>query len=221
MGVLEGKRAIVTGANKGIGLACKNALEKEGALVYPFNRFDGNDVRDEKSIENFLQKVGGKIDILINNAGVTGKDWDQTMDTNVKGAYLFSEQTSKMMSINGSIINISSIASIFGFPNNPQYVASKAALNGLTRALAFDYSKNGIRVNAIALGYFKTDMTSKSWESEKRRKLISSHTLFNRWGSLEEIEGPIIFLASKASSFVTGQVIFVDGGWSCRGITHE
>ena len=109
---------------------------------------------------------------------------------------------------NGSIINITSINAELGFPNNPAYVASKGGLKMLGKSLARDWGKYGIRVNNLGPGYFKTLMNKKSWENPKTRK-----------ARIDELVGPCIFLASDASQYVTGQDIYVDGGWTANGLS--
>ena len=106
------------------------------------------------------------------------------------------------------------------FPDNPAYVASKGGLKMLGKALAKDLGRYGIRVNNIGPGYMKTEMTRKSWNDTKKRKARTSRTLVGRWGNKEEIIAPCIFLASDASSYVTGQDIYVDGGWLTNGLSE-
>ena len=117
-----------------------------------------------------------------------------------------------------SVINVTSLNAELAFPNNPAYVASKSALAGLTRSMALDYGKYGIRVNAIAPGYIKTDMTGESWTNSEKRKKRAERTVLNRWGTPEDLAGPLLFLASDMSSYVSGHSLFVDGGWRIRGL---
>jgi NAD(P)-dependent dehydrogenase (short-subunit alcohol dehydrogenase family) len=117
-----------------------------------------------------------------------------------------------------SVINVTSLNAELAFPNNPAYVASKSALAGLTRSMALDYGKHGIRVNAIAPGYIKTDMTGESWTNLEKRKKRAGRTVLNRWGTPEDLAGPLLFLASEMSSYVSGHSLFVDGGWRIRGL---
>ena len=103
-------------------------------------------------------------------------------------------------------------------PNNPGYNASKAALNSLTRSFAIDYAHNKINVNSLVLGYFPTKMTSKSYKSKSRNNKIKRNTILKRWGNVKEIYGPVEFLLSNKSDYITGQSIIVDGGWTIKGM---
>ena len=116
----------------------------------------------------------------------------------------------------GVIINITSINAELAFPDNPAYVSMKHGLKGLTKALAKDYAKYNIRVNAIGPGYFRTKMTNKSWFNN--RDEITKKTLLGRWGEPDDIMGAVIFLCSDASSYITGQTIYIDGGWLVNGL---
>ena len=171
----------------------------------------------------------GTCDILVNNAGVTrgGKifdysrtDWDLTYQTNLLAPFELSRAAALQMAKrkSGSIINVTSLNAEMAFPDNPAYVAFKGALKQLTKALALDLSGYGIRVNAIGPGYMKTDMTSMSWGDECMRTQRSERSAMGRWGEPTDLSGAVIFLASPASSFVTGHDLYVDGGWLIKGI---
>ena len=118
----------------------------------------------------------------------------------------------------GSIINLTSIGAEQGFPNNPAYCASKGGLKQLTKALAYDWGKYGIRVNNLVPGYTNTPMNKKSWNDQSLRNKRASSTVLNRWAESEEMVGPAIFLASDASSYVTASDLVVDGGWIAKGL---
>ena len=121
----------------------------------------------------------------------------------------------------GSIINITSINAELGFPSNPSYIASKGALKMLSKSLAKDWGKYGIRVNNLGPGYISTKMTKKSFKDKKANLLRKKHTLLNRWGTTNDLVGPAIFLASDSSKYVTGHDLYVDGGWLANGLISE
>jgi len=185
--------------------------------------------KERSELLKYIKKDFGKLDILVNNAGITLSEssltyseisWEKTYDVNLKAPFFLSQECVKLMKKNNSgvIINITSINAELAFPNNPSYQASKAGLKQLTKSMALDFGKFGIRVNNIGPGYFKTSMTNKSWKNLKRRKIISDNTILNRWGVPKDLEGTIIFLSSDASSYITGQDIYIDGGWTAKGI---
>ena len=187
------------------------------------------DITDYKKIKQVFKKIFVKekrIDVLINNAGVSfasqkknqaysEKDWIQTINVNLTGSFYCSQEAIKYMlkQRNGSIINITSINAELGFPRNPAYNASKGGLKMLGKAFAKDWSKFGIRVNNIGPGYIKTEMTSKRFVNKKTRLERQNQTLVGRWGEPGDLIGPCIFLASDASRYMTGQDLYIDGGW--------
>ena len=187
------------------------------------------DVSNEQSIIDCINAVVekfGKIDILCNNAGIivwedllnsTTEGWERAMATNVTGAYIASREAARFMVKQGSgrIINTASIAAHGGEAGSPSYYASKAAIANLTRALACELSPLGINVNAIAPGVFATELTEGSLDSPMAKEQQASLPL-RRFGKEGELDGILIYLASDASSFCTGQVIFVDGGQTCK-----
>ena len=118
----------------------------------------------------------------------------------------------------GSIINITSLNAELAFPDNPAYVAFKGGLKQLTKALALDLGSSGIRVNSIGPGYIRTEMTSRSWANQPARQLRAERSVLKRWGEPTDLAGAVIYLASDASSFVTGQDVYVDGGWLIKGL---
>ena len=190
------------------------------------------DITNRKQIlelGKYIKKKFGKLDILVNNAGISlpqssldysEKSWEKTYNINVKAPFFLSQECARIMKQkkSGIIINITSINAEFAFPDNPAYQASKGGLKQLTKSLSLDLAKFGIRVNNVGPGYFHTAMTKKSWNNIKRRKMITSNTILGRWGEPRDLEGIIIFLSSDASSYITGQDFYVDGGWSIKGI---
>lgn len=199
-----------------------NILKGEGLEVsgYLF------DVRNEKAIVEQvkqIEKKHGQIDILINNAGIqirgpleefAEKQWRQLMDINLTGAFLTAKAVVHGMieRKSGKIINICSIQSELARPTIAPYTASKGGLKMLTKAMATDWGKYNIQVNGIAPGYFKTELTKSLYENKEFNAWLCSRTPANRWGDPEELIGAVIFLASHASDYVNGHLIFVDGG---------
>ena len=187
------------------------------------------DVSDESSIISCINTVVdkfGKLDILCNNAGIivwedllnsTTEGWNRAMATNVTGAYIASREAARFMEKQGSgkIINTASIAAHGGEAGSVSYYASKAAIANLTRALACELSPKGINVNAIAPGVFATELTADSLDSPMAQEQKATLPM-RRFGNEGELDGILIYLASDASSFCTGQVIYVDGGQTCK-----
>jgi NAD(P)-dependent dehydrogenase (short-subunit alcohol dehydrogenase family) len=187
------------------------------------------DITNYKEIETTFKKIfrkEKKIDVLVNNAGISlasqkkdelysNNDWIRTLNVNLTGSFYCSKESVKYMlkQKNGSIINITSINAELGFPRNPAYNASKGGLKMLGKAFAKDWSRFGIRVNNIGPGYIKTDMTSKRFANKKFRLERQNQTLLGRWGEPYDLIGPCIFLASDASQYMTGQDLYIDGGW--------
>jgi gluconate 5-dehydrogenase len=120
--------------------------------------------------------------------------------------------------LSGSTFNITSIGAELGFPNNPAYVAAKGALKQLTKSMAFDLGSFGVRVNNLGPGYFRTDMANLSYNDPEKREARASRTLLGRWGEPEDLAGAVIFLASDASRYMTGQDLYIDGGWLAKGL---
>lgn len=169
----------------------------------------------------------GRIDVLVNNAGMNIRkplpeyeeaDWDQVLSVNLKGIFLVGREVSKSMirAGSGSIINISSIFGSVAMPYQTGYAASKGGINQLTRVWATELASHNIRVNAIAPAYIETPMTSGWLNDPERLRQIVANTPLGRLGKLKDLIGPIVFLASDASEYVTGHVLHVDGGWTAR-----
>ena len=240
---LEGRVAVVTGASRGIGLAVATAFAEAGAVVYGVGRSFSDrtskckrfsqivlDIRDRDALEDFrtqIQRSHNAVDVLVNAAGVSvaidvlsdgSEAFDEIIDVNLKATFRLTELLYPLFSSRSSIINIGSLASVFGFSKNPGYVASKSGLEGLTRSMAMDLAGNGTRVNCIVPGYIATDMTTQSQTDAELSRQRVQRTMLGRWGHPADIVGPVIFLASDASEYVTGATIRVDGGWSARGI---
>jgi gluconate 5-dehydrogenase len=238
---LDGKVALVTGASRGIGAALADGLAGAGAAVVgvarspaprePFHnpvRYVAADVASgvETLVADIVAEFG-RIDVLINAAGVSlsaaSSDgvlaaFDATLDVNLRGAYAACLAVAPHMVEGGSIINVTSINSLVGFPGNPGYVAAKGGLRMLTKALAVDLGPRGVRVNALAPGYIHTDMTDASFNDPERHAQRARHTCLGRWGEVDDLVGAAIFLASDASRYMTGQDLVIDGGWTAKGL---
>jgi 2-deoxy-D-gluconate 3-dehydrogenase len=185
------------------------------------------DVSKKKDIDRLVEKSldkFGKIDFLFNNAGITRrspsedyseKDWDEVISVNLKGVFLLAQAVGRVMikQGGGKIINTSSLIAVTGGKTIPAYAASKGGVAQLTKALANDWAKYNINVNAIGPGYFKTDQTKPLWTDKVRYRELTGRIPMGRWGNPDDLAGTALFLASKASDYITGQTIWVDGGW--------
>jgi NAD(P)-dependent dehydrogenase (short-subunit alcohol dehydrogenase family) len=169
----------------------------------------------------------GRVDVLVNNAGFTQivpaedqalADWRAQIDVNLTGAFLCAQRFGRAMleAGRGSVVNVASILGLVGSGQVRQaaYAAAKGGVVNLTRELAAQWARRGVRVNALAPGWFPTEMTDEMFGDERSLRWMQGHTPMGRAGELAELEGPLLFLASDASSFVTGQTLAVDGGWT-------
>jgi 2-deoxy-D-gluconate 3-dehydrogenase len=240
---VDGDNVIITGGSRGIGLALAEGFSSAGANVITLDinppEVEGNynyincDLGNQDHIQVVLDRIfsdGFIPKVLINCAAVTipapshqysDTDWRKSISVNLDGVFTLCREVGRIMinsSISGSIINFTSIGAEQGFANNPGYAATKGAVKQLTKALAVEWGEYGIRVNNIVPGYTNTPMNSKSWNDPLLKKQRSDHTVFGRWAEPEEMVGPAIFLASDASSYITGIDLVVDGGWLVKGM---
>lgn len=237
MGKLQGKVALVTGAAKGLGQVMAEAFAKEGAIVYAADMaplayecknvsgviLNVTDVAQVKEVVNTIKEKHGKIDVLVNNAGITADKltvrmddamWDRVINVNLKGVFNLTREVGPLMEQTGggSIINISSVVGLFGNIGQANYAASKAGVIGMTKTWAKEFARKGVpvRVNAIAPGYMMTDILKTV--PQDLLDGFAKLTMLGRLGQPEELAGPALFLASDDSSYVTGHVLEVSGG---------
>jgi NAD(P)-dependent dehydrogenase (short-subunit alcohol dehydrogenase family) len=243
---LDGRVALVTGASRGLGLAIAESLAGAGADLVITGRhedtlhdvaqsirektqrkvlsvvMDVGQIDDSRRTVDLAMQTFGKIDVLVNNAGVNQRlpaleyseeAWDAVTDVNLKGAFFLAQACGQVMvpRRQGKIINILSLTTAWGLPTVVAYTAAKTGLAGLTRMLAVEWGAHNIQVNGIAPGFFRTELT-KPVQQDIRNDWILHRTPLGRWGEPEELTGATIFLASAASDYVTGHVLWVDGG---------
>ncbi len=244
---LENKRALVTGASRGIGVGAAIALSEAGSEVIMLSRsredlekikkhickqgrhayYKVLDINKTKDVENFIKKEK-PFDILINNAGTNipssliktkEKDFDYQISLNIKSVINITRFVVKKMiakKINGSIINVSSQMGHVGAINRTTYCTTKFAIEGFTRASSLELAKYGIRVNSICPTFIKTPMTKVFFKKKNFEKEILSKIPLKRLGEIKDLMGPFVFLASDASSLITGSSLLVDGGWTAQ-----
>ena len=247
---LDGKRALVTGASRGLGRAMALALAESGADVVCASSKLGGAAETVESIctlgrsawgvhadlakrdelaamADEAERVAGQIDILVNNGGSIARypavdfpenEWDRVIHTNLDSVFFLSQRLGRSMIERqaGKIINVASLLSFSGGITVPAYAASKHAVAGLTKALANEWAKHNVQVNAIAPGYFATDNTQRLRDNPQRFGEISARIPAGRWGDPSDLAGAVVFLASAASDYVNGHVLVVDGGWMAR-----
>ncbi|MFP4088096.1 MAG: SDR family NAD(P)-dependent oxidoreductase [Desulfobacteraceae bacterium] len=186
------------------------------------------DVRSKSSVQEGVDRIlsrFGKVDILLNNAGLNHRvpvleyseeAWDLVLATNLKGYFLVAQAVVPQMLERryGKVINMSSILAKIALPDQLAYACAKGGVNQMTKVMAVEWAKQGVRVNAIGPTYFETEMVKQIRNDPVRFNFINERTPMGRWGHLPELEGVVIFLAAPASDFITGQTIYIDGGWT-------
>ncbi|MGV3492251.1 MAG: SDR family NAD(P)-dependent oxidoreductase [Ramlibacter sp.] len=239
---LGGRTCIVTGAAQGIGEACARRFAREGAQVVLADIADARgealakelggsyvhcDVGDRKQVDALVAHAlqrHGRIDVLVNNAGIfraaefldiTEDDWDAVLRVNLKGSFLVGQAVAREMvkAGRGAIVNMSSVNATLTIPSIASYNASKGAINQLTRVMALSFADKGVRVNAVAPGTIATELAAKAvLTSGEAKARIMSRTPMKRLGEPSEVADVVAWLASDAASYVTGEIVVVDGG---------
>ncbi len=245
---LHGKKALVTGASKGLGRAMSLALARAGADLALCARdregleatreaaraagvraeVFGMDVLDRSSVRAAVAgalSALGALDVLVNNAGVnvrkptlelSEEEWDLVLDTNLKGYFLVAQAVGAHMVArrSGKVVNVSSIFGTVGMNNQLAYASSKGGVVQMTKVMAIEWAPHNVHVNAIAPTYFETPLVATLRNDPERFRFINERTPMGRWGQPDELAGTLVYLASAASDFVTGQTLYVDGGWT-------
>lgn len=231
------KLAVVTGAAGDIGRAICSSFKKDGYLTLGIDLEDSicdenlvGDVRDLLVISDALNVVthlNPSFLVLVNNAGLTVPNddsleaWGETIGINLSAPYFWMTEFSKYFeekNLSGSIINITSLAAELAFPNNPAYMASKGGLKQLTKAFALKLGPIGVTCNNVGPGYIETKFNSGSLSDPEAYLKRSERSMLNRWGQASEVADAVIFLASDKARFISGQDIYVDGGWLAQGL---
>jgi 2-deoxy-D-gluconate 3-dehydrogenase len=247
---LNDKVALVTGAAAGLGQSMAIALAEAGADVAVHSRVTGQsdetceritslgrrafpvtaDMADKETPKRMIDEIVsefGRIDILINNAGMIRRspavdfsedDWQAVIEVNLSSVFRLSQAAGRVMLTQGSgkIVNIASLLSFQGGITVPAYTASKSAVAGLTKAFANEWAKHNINVNAIAPGYMATNNTAALRADETRNRQIMERIPAGRWGTPDDLAGAAVFLSSAASDYMQGHIMVVDGGWMAR-----
>ena len=244
---LEGRVAIVTGGARGLGKAISEALISAGASVMLTARDQGHaaevagliggqargfgaDVTKPEDVAALVARtveVFGRIDILVNNAGINIRgpieqlketDWDQVIDTNLKGPWLCCREVAPIMKKQkwGRVVNVSSMLGEVSMPGRSPYASSKGGLTMLTKTLALEWAPDGITVNALCPGPFATEINTPLLNDPVINAALMAKLPLGRWGDPAEIGPSVVFLASEASSFMTGATLFIDGGYTAQ-----
>jgi NAD(P)-dependent dehydrogenase (short-subunit alcohol dehydrogenase family) len=243
---LTGKVCVITGAGRGIGRGMAEALGRHGAFLVLVGRTrvtledaaaaigdrcmvqvaDVSREADVLALRDAVLARCGRIDVLVNNAGVNPifrgiertslDEWQHIIDVNLTGVFLCCKHLGGAMGAGGSVINVSSVAGHGGLPRSVPYCASKGGVEMLTKALALDWAKRGVRVNTLAPGWVDTDLTRGLLEHDLHGKRLLDRTPLGRFATPRDMAGGVVFLASDASAFMTGASLVIDGGWGAE-----
>lgn len=220
---VAGAKVVILASSDSVFDAAKK-MQEEGFCVSGIKCNLANEAEIEKAFSDAKALLGGKIDILVNNAGIqrrahceefSMKDWDDVININLRAVFKLCQLAGREMIERGSgkIINLASMLSFFGGFTVPAYAAAKGGVAQLTKALSNEWAAKGVNVNAVAPGYMATEMNTKLIEDKGRNREILGRIPMGRWGTEEDIAGVCVFLASKASDYLSGAVIPVDGGY--------
>ncbi|MHB1062976.1 MAG: SDR family oxidoreductase [Georgenia sp.] len=239
---LDGRRVLVTGASRGLGQAMARGLSEAGAQVVsvartavvdepgdPVRHLTG-DVADSASLTTTVDRaeevLGGTVDSVVHAAGVQyrasaldfpAEEWERLVKVNLTAPFLLSQEVARRQitkGIPGSHVFIASLTSVLGLPNIAAYAATKSGVMGVVRSLAVEWAPQGIRVNAIGPGYFRTALTEELFKNDEAREGLMKRIPQKRFGNPDDLSGALIYLASNASAYVTGQLLMIDGGWT-------
>ncbi len=243
---LTGKVCIVTGGGRGIGRGMAEGLYRHGATVVLTGRTlsvleeaatamgdraygiacDVSKEAEVLALRDAVVARSGKIDVLVNNAGVNPifktiertslEEWQHIIDINLTGIFLCCKYLGGAIGEGGSVINVSSVAGHAGLPRSVPYCGSKGGVEMMTKALALDWAKKGVRVNTLAPGWVDTDLTHGLLEHDVHGKRLLDRTPLGRFARPIDMAGGVVFLASDASAFMTGQSLVIDGGWTAE-----
>jgi len=245
-GAFEGRTAIVTGAARGIGEAIAMQLRDEGATVFSIDplapetpqhdiRYLEGDVSDDRSVAAAFAAVDaatGRLDVLVNNAGIQrvalihkmeAGDWHRVIDTHLNGMFRCSGEAIPRMrrQRKGAIVSIASVVGLIGTPGRGPYSAAKAGMMSLTRVLALENATANIRVNAVAPGFTRTKLVEQALrDGSIKEEWQLERVPMNRLAEPSEIADAVLYLASDKASYITGQTLVVDGGWTVQGVNH-
>ena len=238
---LAGRRVLLTGGSRGLGRAMGHGLVGAGASVVSVAR--GSEERSEGELHQFAADVAdfprlgqlvnraeelleGPVDTVVHAAGIQHRspaasfpleEWERLVAVNLTAPFALSQEVGRRQlaaSVPGSHVFVASLTSHIGLPNLAAYAATKSGVMGVVRTLAVEWAASGIRVNAIGPGYFRTTLTEALFQDEPARERLYQRIPMRRFGQPEDLCGPVVFLASEASRYVTGQLLMVDGGWT-------
>jgi len=231
LGEVSAKALAKAGANVAVCGRNTADLERVSGAIRELGRESAGfvlDVTSKQSVQDGMARIMdhfGRVDILVNNAGLNYRvpvleypedAWDLVLTTNLKGYFLVAQAVAPQMIERGygKVINMSSILGKIGLPHQLAYASAKGGVDQMTKVMAIEWARQGIRVNAIGPTYFETEMVTQIRNDPERFNFINQRTPMGRWGYLPELEGIVIFLAAPASDFITGQTIYIDGGWT-------